>query len=269
MVWVGTCRWDLKSRPIFIPEPQLLRKIYQKLLHFFPKLLSIQANLGNLVSDWWNWAYFRANFRNFWKYDPCLYQFLFWIRGHRFTRRLTLRPISAACPRIDLCTKKPPEHMPAIFHNAERKKYTSGPRYWNVPVLVNTGTFLVYQYCLKIWYLRSLECASVVQKLTILECKNGPVLSNTHAPVSGTQSILFPAEHFYSSSVTFWGVIFSPCSCCRKQRKVATKCEEKSTHPDEEHGITTIRCCHKCQHKEPKCTAQCQHGSLYKKGKRN
>ena len=29
------------------------------------------------------------------------------------------------------------------------KKYTSGPRYWNVPVLVNTGTFLVYQYCLK------------------------------------------------------------------------------------------------------------------------
>ena len=30
-----------------------------------------------------------------------------------------------------------------------RKKYTSGPRYWNVPVLVNTGTFLVYQYCLK------------------------------------------------------------------------------------------------------------------------
>ena len=30
-----------------------------------------------------------------------------------------------------------------------RKKYTSGPRYWNISVLVNTGTFLVYQYCLK------------------------------------------------------------------------------------------------------------------------
>ena len=28
------------------------------------------------------------------------------------------------------------------------KKYTLGPRFWNVPVLVNTGTFLVYQYCL-------------------------------------------------------------------------------------------------------------------------
>ena len=73
-----------------------------------------------------------------------------------------------------------------------RKKYTSGPRYWNVPVLVNTGTFLVYQYCLKMWYLHSLERAGVIQKLTILEHKNGLVLSNTCVPVSGTWSILFP-----------------------------------------------------------------------------
>ena len=72
------------------------------------------------------------------------------------------------------------------------KKYTSGPRYWNVPVLVNTGTFYVYQYCPKMWYLRSLEHASVIQKLTILEHKNGLVLSNTRVPVSGTWSILFP-----------------------------------------------------------------------------
>ena len=72
------------------------------------------------------------------------------------------------------------------------KRYTSGPRYWNVPVLVNTGTFLVYQYCLKMWYLRSLEHGSVIQKLTILEQKNGLVLSNTRVPVSGTWSILFP-----------------------------------------------------------------------------
>ena len=72
------------------------------------------------------------------------------------------------------------------------KKYTSGPRYWNVPVLVNTGTFLAYQYCLKTWYLHSLECASVIQKLTILEHKNDLVLSSTRVPVSGTWSILFP-----------------------------------------------------------------------------
>ena len=81
------------------------------------------------------------------------------------------------------------------------KKYTSGPRYWNVPVLVNTGTFLVYQYCLKMWYLRSLESAGVIQKFTILERKNGPVLSNTCVPVSGTWSILFPfSEKVYSYS---------------------------------------------------------------------
>ena len=29
------------------------------------------------------------------------------------------------------------------------KKYTSCPRYRNIPVLVNTATFMVYQYCLK------------------------------------------------------------------------------------------------------------------------
>ena len=72
------------------------------------------------------------------------------------------------------------------------KKYTSGPRYWNVPALVNTGTFLVYQYCLKMWNLRSLERAGCIQKQTILECQNGPVLSNTRVLVSGTWSILFP-----------------------------------------------------------------------------
>ena len=72
------------------------------------------------------------------------------------------------------------------------KKYTSGPRYWNVPVLVNTGTFLVYQYCPKMWSLRSLKHASVIQKLTILEHKNDLVLSNTRVPVSGTWSLLFP-----------------------------------------------------------------------------
>ena len=76
-----------------------------------------------------------------------------------------------------------------------RKKYTSGTKYWNVPVLVNTGTFFVYQYCLKMWYLHSLEHAGVIQKLTILEQKNGLVLSNTCVPVSGTWSILFPKLH--------------------------------------------------------------------------
>ena len=33
-----------------------------------------------------------------------------------------------------------------------RKKYTLGPRYWNIPVLVNTGTILVYQHYLEMCY---------------------------------------------------------------------------------------------------------------------
>ena len=47
------------------------------------------------------------------------------------------------------------------------------------------------------WYLRSLEHASVIQKLAILEHKNGLVLSNTCVPVSWTWSILFPRRGSY------------------------------------------------------------------------
>ena len=81
------------------------------------------------------------------------------------------------------------------------EKYTSGPRYWDVPVLVNTGTFLVYQYCLKMWYLHSLERAGAIQKLKILGRRNGLVLSNTRVPVSGTWSILFPKNPCYDLSL--------------------------------------------------------------------
>ena len=67
------------------------------------------------------------------------------------------------------------------------EKYTSDPRYRNVPVLVITGTFLVYQYCP---ILHGLEQASIIFKLTILEQEYGPVISNTRIPES--KSIPFP-----------------------------------------------------------------------------
>ena len=109
------------------------------------------------------------------------------------------------------------------------EKYTSGPRYWNIPVLVNTGTFLVYRYYLIMWYLRSLEPAGVIQKLTILERKNGLVLSNTRVPVSGTWSILFLIQVKGQSSkiiARFYGLLFIPVNagtCCTSFKNVQNR----------------------------------------------
>ena len=95
------------------------------------------------------------------------------------------------------------------FNLKLRKKYSSGPRYWNVPVLVNTGTFLVNQYCLKMWYLRPLERAGDIQKLTILERKNGLVLSNTRVPVSGTWI------YFFWNLICIFGTKYQAWSCLK------------------------------------------------------
>ena len=52
---------------------------------------------------------------------------------------------------------------------------TGMSQYWSI-----LEHFWLYQYCPKMWYLHFSEHASVIQKLTILEHKNGLVLSNTH-----------------------------------------------------------------------------------------
>ena len=116
MIWIGACRWDLKSRPIFIPNfvekwnpflyeslvnlKQILLKIFY--IVFYIKLSSKFTKF--FVSDWWNLAYFHTKF---WTYESCLFQFLHWIMCHPYTRRLILGTISAARPLIDLCTKNP------------------------------------------------------------------------------------------------------------------------------------------------------------------
>ena len=79
--------------------------------HYFPKLLSFQANFGNFGTRFTKLGLFWCQFKKILKIWPMfrpLYQFLNWIRGHCYTRRLILRPISAARPRIYLCTKNPP-----------------------------------------------------------------------------------------------------------------------------------------------------------------
>ena len=80
--------------------------------------------------------------------------------------------------------------MCSLFHMFW-KNYTLSPRYGHVPVLLNTGTFLVYQYWPKMWYFHSSESAFVIQKFTILECKNGVILSMLVYQYSGTFSNVF------------------------------------------------------------------------------
>ena len=119
MIWVGTCHWDLKSRPIFMPnlaekwDPFFTRATnfkqnVLKMSHYFPKLLSFQANFGNFSIRLMKFGLCLHQFNKILKIWPMFIPvFALSIRGHRYTRRLILRPISAARPRIDLCTKNP------------------------------------------------------------------------------------------------------------------------------------------------------------------
>ena len=58
MIWIGTCRWDVKIRPIlyqlllknethFYTRAKNFKQNLLKISHYFPKLLSFQANSGN------------------------------------------------------------------------------------------------------------------------------------------------------------------------------------------------------------------------------
>ena len=75
------------------------------------------------VSDCWNWAYFRANLRKYWKYDPCLYQFLHWIRGHHYTRRLILRPMHFSGTSSDRPLYSEPPPRPRGNDHDERNTF--------------------------------------------------------------------------------------------------------------------------------------------------
>ena len=64
-----------------------------------------------------------------------------------------------------------------VYFRSQILERPSIGEYWNIsggPVLPENVIFTF------------LECAGGIQKQTILECKNGLVLSITHVPVSGT-----------------------------------------------------------------------------------
>ena len=94
--------------------------------------------------------------------------------------------LDIACARPTWPISKSPQFLANI-----QKRSTSDPGNWNIPVLVNTETFLVYQYCLKcaiyILYNMLLQCYPKPHKTGV---KNGLVSSNTCVIVSGTWSTL-------------------------------------------------------------------------------
>ena len=101
-----------KMRPIFIPESQILSKIYLKfhIIFLFTQIVKLSRKFQKF---WCQIDKIRPIFTpilEMFENMTHVYQFLHWIRGHRYTRRLILRPISAARPRVDLCTKNPPGH---------------------------------------------------------------------------------------------------------------------------------------------------------------
>ena len=69
------------------------------------------------------------------------------IRGHRYTRRLILRPISAARPRIDLFTKNPPggELIKGQLFANWGKLRTPPPSFPGNPNVVVVVVFIIFR----------------------------------------------------------------------------------------------------------------------------
>ena len=76
----------------------------------------------------------------------------------------------------------------ALFPQGKKKKGKSILQVpdWNVPVLVNTGTFLVYPVLLETVIFTSFRTCWCHSEAYNTGAKNGLVLSNTRVPVSGT-----------------------------------------------------------------------------------
>ena len=128
MIWVGMCRWDLKSRPIlflyqilsknethFYTRATNSKQNLLKMSHYFPKLLSFQANFGNFGIRLMKLGLFSCQFKKILKIWPMFVPVLALNKGTLLYQEADLRPISAARPRIDLCTKNPPGYLASIF----------------------------------------------------------------------------------------------------------------------------------------------------------
>ena len=146
------------------------------LTHFYTKNLDFRQNLTQFFEIFRNfWKFFNPKFMKFGqlgdkfekilKSDPSLYKFCNWKRGHSYTRRLILWPISAARPHTHFCTKNPPGfntlnlyalwwkfpcQLYRILHLASQNMYF-GVSYFVKILWQDTQNMLLWSHC-KIFY---------------------------------------------------------------------------------------------------------------------
>ena len=120
VICVETCCWDLKSRPILIPK---MRPIFQshKCQANFTENCTLFSKLVKLSRKFQKFGYqideigpifkeildYFENYMTYFHTSFCIN----WIRGYCYTRRLILRPISAAHSQIGLSTRNLPSRI--------------------------------------------------------------------------------------------------------------------------------------------------------------
>ena len=114
------CRWDLKSRPIFIPnfaekwDPYLyttatnFKQNLLKMSHYFPKLFVFQANFGNFGIRLMKLGLFSRQFKKILKIWPMFIPDFALNKGSSLYQEADFDIHFSGTSRIDLCTKNPP-----------------------------------------------------------------------------------------------------------------------------------------------------------------
>ena len=129
-----------------------------------------------------------------WNIDPSYRAFKLWVVHPQAKKKKLFGCPPPPAPNFWKLEKS----LEKVYFRSQILERPSIGEYWNifgVPVLPENVIFTFFRTC---WcYL----------ELTILERKNGLVLSNTRVPVSGTWSILFP----FDLLKLFFKLLFSTC----------------------------------------------------------
>ena len=185
-------------RPIFLPEPQILSKIYKKISHYFSKIIKLSSKFWYQIDE--IGPIFTPILENF-KDMTNVYTrtVLHWIRGHRYTRRLILRPISAARPRIDFYTKNSPLHK----------------RQW---FCLDCSSLNLMQTHIRIQILQTdhvgfLQCSNTVPAASKSSCEDTQTGATVQCSSCRVPSV-YPYSYGYSYSYSYLTTTVQ-CSSCR------------------------------------------------------